>query len=391
LAAEAPAEARDRALCWHLVCGTLQHREELDFLIERLARRALGQVEPAVLEVLRLALFELRWGRTPAHAVVHQAVALARAAGQAHAAGFVNAVLRAHGRVEIALPELVSTNHPSWLLDRWVARYGRDAALAWARRDNEPAPLCIALHRESEVVRQALEAQGLILSPASAAGEPVDGLWWIGGPTGPVEDLPGAGRSFWVQDPAAAAVADLLGVQAGWRVLDACAAPGGKTLRLAHQGASVLAVDRAPARLDTVRQALALAGLEAELVCHDWTLGPLPTDGALAQFDGVLVDAPCTGLGTTRRHPEIRWRRREADLARSATLQLQILRTAAQHVAPGGVLVYAVCSPEPEEGEGVVTGFLTTAPGFVLERTWSSAPPRGDEDAFWGARIRRDR
>ncbi|MFH1469386.1 MAG: transcription antitermination factor NusB [Pseudomonadota bacterium] len=389
LATEAPADARDRALCWHLVCGTLQHRGELDFLIERLAKRPITRIEPLILDLLRMALFELRCGRAPAHAVVHQAVALARAGGQPWAAGFVNAVLRAHGRADISLPELASSNHPAWLLERWMARYGRDAALAWARRNNEPAPLCVALHRDPDGARRALEGQGLELVPATAAGEPIAGLWWIHGPTGPVEDLPGAGRDFWVQDPAAAAVVDLLDAEPGARVLDACAAPGGKTLRLASQGAEVLAVDRSPARLDTLRAALHQAGLGAEVALHDWTVGPLPGGEAPALFDGVLVDAPCTGLGTTRRHPEIRWRREEADLTRAAALQLRILLATARHVAPGGALVYAVCSPEPEEGEGVVADFLRERTGFALERTWSSAPPRGDEDAFWGARLRR--
>jgi 16S rRNA (cytosine967-C5)-methyltransferase len=180
-------------------------------------------------------------------------------------------------------------------------------------------------------------------------------------------------------------------VKPGAAVLDACAAPGGKTFRLASRGARVAAVDRDESRLDRIREGARRLGFDIETRAHDWTTGRIGSPKTAARlFDAVLVDAPCTGLGTVRRHPEIRWRRTEPDLYGAAALQERILTSAAQHVAPGGALVYAVCSPEPEEGEQVVDRFVAAHPAFEREATLSTAPPRDGEDAHFAARLRRN-
>ncbi|HCH66299.1 MAG TPA: hypothetical protein DFR83_26075, partial [Deltaproteobacteria bacterium] len=160
-------------------------------------------------------------------------------------------------------------------------------------------------------------------------------------------------------------------------VLDACAAPGGKTLRLATRGHSVQAVDLEPHRLSLVEEGSCRVGIADRITTreHDWLTGPLPCG---TQFAGVLVDAPCTALGIVRRHPEIRWRRLVSDPPAMAIRQREILKNAAVHVAEGGVLVYSVCSPLSEEGAGVVASL----DGFRTRHAWSSAPPVGDEDAF---------
>jgi 16S rRNA (cytosine967-C5)-methyltransferase len=168
-------------------------------------------------------------------------------------------------------------------------------------------------------------------------------------------------------------------------VLDACAAPGGKAFRLASRGATVLGVDLDEARLARVAEGARRLGLAVDLRVHDWEAGPPPD--LVAAFDVVVVDAPCSGLGTLRRHPEIRWRRQPEDLTRNAVRQGAILAAAASCLAPGGTLVYAVCSPEPEEGEAVVDAFLADRADLELDTRWTSVPPAGDEDAFQAARL----
>ncbi len=386
LQAEAPPPGRDRALAWHLASGTLQHQRELDWVIAASSKRPLESLDPTVHLLLRVALYELRHGKAPARAVVHQAVELCRALRLGRAAGFVNAVLRNQGRVGEPPPRAL-LNHPDWLLDRWEARLGKERCERWARRNNQPAPLTLALNGAQPELEAALREAGLEAREARAAGENVPGLLTLEGPTGPVTELPGAALgSWWVQDPAAAAVSDLLGCGPGWRVLDACAAPGGKTFRMLTQGATVVAADRSERRLATLRKGLERLRLQARTRVHDWLEGPMDD---LAAMDGVLVDAPCSGLGTTRRHPEIRWRRQPRDLVRNPEQQLAVLVSAAHHVRPGGVLVYAVCSGEPEEGPEVVRRFLDTQPEFTLDRSWTSAPPSEHEDAFQAARLLR--
>jgi 16S rRNA (cytosine967-C5)-methyltransferase len=386
LEAEAPPSGRDRALAWHLVSGVLQHRGEIDHILAASSKRPLGALDPAVVAVLRLAIYELRHGRAPARAVVHQAVELTRVEASRRATGFVNAVLRNQGRVGEP-PERVLLNHPDWLLERWSERYGVERAARWALRNNQPAPLCLASLDGPEALEAELLEAGLTPARADAGGRAIPGLRAVEGPVGQVGALSGIQQGrWWVQDPAAAAVADLVGCEPGWRVLDACAAPGGKTFRLLSQGGELVAVDRAPERLERMAGALRRLQLEARLVLHDWLEGPL---AGQELFDAVLVDAPCSGLGTLRRHPEIRWRRQPEDLVRNAARQLEILRACAPHVRPGGVLVYAVCSGEPEEGERVVEGFLSHAADFEVDDRFCSAPPVGDEDAFQAIRLLR--
>jgi len=362
---------RDRTLTWHLVLGVLRRQGRIDAALAPHVKRGLGRLDPGVRAVLRLGTFELHHSRTLDHAAVHQAVELARVLRMGRASGLVNAVLRKVSRSEV--PSDPYLDLPDWLKKRfadwpeWVGRLGT------------PSPVC-GVWRDADAPVDAVDG-----GPAQAAGAVVDGTFVVAPGEGSIADRPGfAEGAWWVMDPASVAVADLLheAVPAHSALLDACAAPGGKALRLATHQHPVLATDLESTRLARVDEAAQRVGVAVSTRVHDWLTGSIPD---VKQFDGVLVDAPCSALGIIRRHPEVRWRRLPSDPAAMAIRQRQILRNAAKHVAPGGALVYSVCSPLPEEGAAVATGL----DGFTLERSWSTAPPVGDEDGFQAFVLRR--
>ena len=370
----APEDPTDRALAWHLAFGVTRRRGALDKLVHQLAKRPVHTLDPEVLTALRVGLYELHFSRTPDHAAVDQAVRLCIALRAGRAKGFVNAILRrSQGR---RLDDRLTVNHPRWLVDRWRDRYGLHETSAWCRDNDSEPPLALALHPDRPV-----ELEGAV---GRAAGREVPGTLVVAG--GSPTRLPGFDEgAFWVMDPAAGATADLLEVRPGEEVLDACAAPGGKTLRLATAGARVLATDRDGQRLDRLRENLDRVGVDVELARVVWG----EEQGPDRSFDAALVDAPCTGLGTLRRHPEIRWLRRATDPAGMALIQAPILEAVAERVRPGGRLVYAVCSAEPEEGRDVVEAFLEDVPGWTLDTVLETAPPKDGEDAFYAARLSR--
>ena len=329
-----------------------------------------------VLDILRLGVYQMRHrDRLPAHAVVSDAVALTRLAGHTSAAGFVNAVLRRLATTTAATPPTDAAlaarrrrrarashafAHPAWLVARWTARLGVDAAIAWMRFDNEPAPLTLRA-LPSAGTREALAER------LASAGVSVDAdAMGAGGPRGHGGQPARPGErtgGFVVQDEASQVVGELAAAWPARRRLDVCAAPGGKTLALwaAGDGGLVVAGDRRPRRVRLLRETLARAGAGGiPIVQHD-AAGPLPYRDV---FDLVLVDAPCSGLGTLRREPDLKWRRVEAELASMAAVQARMLAHAARVVAPGGVLVYATCSSEPDENDAVADAFLAAHPAF---------------------------
>ncbi len=377
LAARLPEDRAERDLAWFLAYGVMRRRGHVDAALRELSARPLGAMDPAVRAALRVGAFELLYARTPKHAAVHQAVETVRALGAGRAHGMVNAVLR-----KLRAPEHLSRadelDHPAWLVDRWTDRYGAEATERWCAANAEPPPLFLV--RRDRSAPPPDDA-----APAEVGGRTLPGVWRV--PTGDPTTRPDfQAGGWWVQDAASVAVADLVPGGEGTRVLDACAAPGGKSFRLASRGLRVLATDRDARRLKLVDEGAKRLGLPVETRVLDWTR---PGHEALGTFEAVLVDAPCSGLGTVRRHPEIRWRRTEPDLLGAAALQERILGAAASHVAPGGALIYAVCSPEPEEGEAVIAQFLATHREFGVEERLSTAPPQAGEDAHFAVRMRR--
>jgi 16S rRNA (cytosine967-C5)-methyltransferase len=372
-------DERDRALAAEIVTGTLRWQRSLDHLIVHFAKRPLPKLDPEVVIVLRLSLYQiLHLDRVPAAAAVDDAVNLTRAARKPSAAGFVNAVLRSMLRQRHALPlpprpgEVVDRSsaldylgithsHPEWLVARWLDRHGFEATERWVRFNNDTPRLTLRANRllfTRDVVQAELAAEGVETEPTVFAP---DGLIVAAG--NPLR-APVAGR-FVVQDEASQLVALAMATQAGERVLDLCASPGGKATALAASvgDGSVTACDVRPARLQLLRDTVRASGATRVHIVRVPPSGELPFHRT---FDRVLVDAPCSGLGTVRRDPDIRWRRRESDLETLAREQLTLLTRAASVLKPGGRLVYATCSSEPEENEGVVDAFLAQRDDFRL-------------------------
>lgn len=373
-------DERDRSLAAEIVTGTLRWQRSFDHLIEHFAKRPLGRLDPDVTTILRLSLYQLlHLDRVPAAAVVDDAVDLTRGAKKTSAAGFVNAVLRAtlRQRHRLPLPPRPDANadhasqmaylgvthsHPDWLVARWLDRHGFDAAERWVRFNNETPRLTLranTLTARREEVAIALAADGidtevtryapngLVVTSGNPLRRSADGL-------------------FFVQDEASQLVTLAVGAQPAERVLDFCASPGGKSTAMAgdmRDTGILVACDVRPRRLALLDQTIRASGARHTHVVQVPPSGPLPFE---AVFDRVLVDAPCSGLGTIRRDPDIRWRRLESDLEALARGQLALLDRAADVVGAGGRLVYATCSSEPEENEHVVDAFLAGHPEFTI-------------------------
>ncbi len=407
-------DAEDRALCHELVLGVLRRRLWLDRVLARYAGRDPAALDSPVRRALRLGLYQLRFlTRTPAHAAVNESVQIIHAARLRSAAPLVNAVLRRATRepdydpaagIADALERIaVETSHPAWLVARWVGAFGETEAQAFARANNEPAPLAFRLNplrEKSGAVVERLRAAGAEVSASRVA----PGAWRVGQAGADaallLRVLAGEGAAY-MQDEASQLVAHVLDAREGERVLDACAAPGSKTTHIAtlmRDGGLVVAGDVHRHRLRVVGELAARQGLSIVRAVALDAEASLPF--APGSFDRVLVDAPCTGTGTLRHNPEIRWRITPDDIAELSSRQLRILSNAARAVRPGGRLVYSTCSVEPEENEGVAAQFLKASGDFVqvparpavrldgsgAARTW---PHREGADGFFVAAFER--
>ena len=376
--ARRPLPPRDVALATELVYGTLRWQRYLDWILAPHSRRRLASLDPRVRVLLRLTAYQVAFlARVPAFAAVNDAVTLAR--GAPGVAAYVNAVLRAFTRRsgaerEPPLPrdpvDALATrcSFPTWLAARWIARYGAGEAEALMRALNERPPLTVRANT-LRVTRDALAARlreeaSVVVRPTSLAPE---GLVTEGGGD------PGRWRAFAegacvVQDEGSMLVARLLRPAAGDVVADVCAAPGTKTSHLAQlmeDRGRVLAFDPQPARLGRVREAAGRLGVTIVEVTEGTVEALAPSRAGTC--DGVLVDAPCTNLGVLRRNPEVKWRRQPADVSAAAERQRPILGAAATLVRPGGRLVYATCSLEPEENDEVAREFLVAHPDFAVD------------------------
>src|SRR6185295_2720571 len=344
-------DPRDRAFGRLLLATTLRRLGEIDAVLGAMIERPLEGANAIGRQILRLGAAQLLFLGTPPHAAVDTSVRLVVDAGLPHLKGLANAVLRRVSRDGPALlgdRDPARLNTPQWLWESWTASYGEEATRAIAAAHLVEAPL--DLTPRSNAAFWAGRLEGEVLPTGTIRRE--------GG--GNVTELPGfAEGAWWVQDAAATLPARLLGEISGKRVADLCAAPGGKTLQLAAAGADVTAVDISNRRMARLGDNLARSGLFAELVTADaskWT----PTE----KFDAILLDAPCTGTGTLRRHPDIAWLKDEEDVARLTLAQDRLLLHALDLLKPGGTLVYAVCSLQEDEGPARIDSLLAHRPGL---------------------------
>ncbi len=412
--------ADDRALCYELVLGVLRWQLWLDHLIEHYAQRRAETLDAPVRQALRLGLYQLRFlERVPQSAAVNESVNLAKHARLASAASFINAVLRRATREPNYNPAAnifdpiqrlaVETSHPVELIERWSTHFGINETAAFARVNNEVPPVAFRFTFKTSATQQqgnqkagddvldGLRAAGGKLQPSMIAPS----AWRIEGAGARLRELAREGKVY-IQDEASQLIAHVLDARAGERVLDVCAAPGGKTTHIAahtNDEALIVAGDVYEHRLRTMRETCARQNVSCvRLAAFDATAGlPFPE----ASFDCVLVDAPCSGTGTLRRNPEIRWRIQNFDIANLAARQRLILANAAQMTRRGGRLLYSTCSIEPEENEAVIENFLSDNPGFAqiavdvpamlgtssgAARTW---PQRDGTDGFFIALFER--
>lgn len=362
----------DAALATELVMGVLRWQRLLDFLIERASHRRAADLDLEVLLALRLGIYQMRFlTRVPRAAAVNESVELVKAARKRSAAPFVNAVLRRTPRaaIEKLLPtdlpaaELLALrfSFPDWLVKRWIARFGESSTAMFLELQNRPARVIVSVPDLGRLVpvREALEVAGLTVEPAQMLRS---GFYIRGG--NPAQTPAFERGWFTIQDEASQMIPLLLDVRPGHRVLDLCAAPGGKTARLAQAAgtaANIVAADLYEHRLRSTRKFLARHSLaDVRLVALDATR-PLPFNSTFAR---ILVDAPCSGTGTLGRNPEIRYRLTPADLTELQAKQIAILTSALEHLAPGGKLVYSTCSLEPEENQAVVSAAMAARPGI---------------------------
>jgi 16S rRNA (cytosine967-C5)-methyltransferase len=418
-----PLATADRALATRLVYGTLAWQRTLDHSIASYSARPIAKLDAEVVVALRLGLFQMGFlDRVPDHAAVATSVDLV-AERASSAKGFVNALLRRAQREGLAPPPHspetsylgIALSHPDWLVRMWCEELGREETDALLEADNQAAPTCYRALGDRARLVDALREDGFDAVEAEYAKS----AFYV---AGPVLGIDGAV----VQGEASQLVVEMLDPQPGETVLDACAAPGGKTAAIAGRVVSgellagdvrdlradapvagargnVVACDPSPRAAERLRAAISSAGLRDAVTFHGCRAEKLPPDADA--FDRVLVDAPCSGLGTLRQHPEIRWRRTPDDLEDLAGRQRSILDAVAPRVKPGGTLVYSTCTIARTENDDVVTAFLSAHPGFERvprdalpaslrplcddDGTLRTFPHRHDIDGFFAVRLRR--
>ncbi|WP_027084227.1 16S rRNA (cytosine(967)-C(5))-methyltransferase RsmB [Cohnella panacarvi] len=393
----------DAGLATELAYGTIQRLNTIDYALSGRVKGWPNKVEPWVRALLRLSYYQLRWlTRVPAHAAVAEAVNIAKRRGHAGIAGLVNGVLRGIIRDGIATPlpsnlspaERISLehSHPEWLVQRWIDAYGEKTAEKICAANNEPPHASVRvnpLRSTRDELLAAMNESGLAVQPsrlsaqgivAEKAGNLVHTDWYSNG-------------GFTIQDESSMLVAAVANPQPGMKVLDCCAAPGGKSTHLAEllrNKGKVLANDVHFHKEALIQQQAGRLGLTCvETMVSDAL--ELPERLHESSFDVVLLDAPCSGFGVIRRKPEIKWNKTQEDVESLAELQRRLLDRVQSLVKPGGTLVYSTCTIAPEENERTIERFLSDNPSFKLDANWPEeviAPLRATEnvpESFKGA------
>ena len=403
------AGARERGWIRKLVYGTVRLQGRLDHVLARFSSRPPGELDPGVRAVLRMGAYQiLEMDAVPAYAAVSESVALVKAGDGRAAAGLVNAVLRRIAREGVPESSFPSPDndlegyltswgsHPAWLVRRWLANFGPSEARALVEANNREPEIClrpigVPVARAARVLAEAGLCDPLEGTASAGSGQ----VSWIRLLRGADPGAALAAVPAVIQDPAASLVTDYVSPPAGSLVADLCAAPGGKALGLSALAGRVVAADRSALRLARLVEGAKRIGAPVRAIAADARFPPLRT------ADVVLVDAPCSGTGTIRRHPDARWRLQEGDIGKLAEVQRAILRGAASVVPRGGLLVYATCALEPEENRSQVKQFLARHPDFRIEPAdipdrfldargcLSVFPQENGFDGAYAARLRR--
>jgi len=384
LLANADLTPSDRAFALELFYGVLRNLTLLDFWIDRLRS---SHIETSVRDFLRLGLYQFFLLKTPEHAAVHETVGMASKKQRP----IINAVLRAATRQRNELLAqadaqslLVRTSHPQFLVERWQQRFGAECTEELCKWNNRPAPIYARINRiktDSETFLQ------LYAESRPLPGNP-DFVEFNTFPTAALDS-----RHCYIQDPSTTIACHLLDPKPGERILDACAAPGGKTAYLAQlmqNRGVIVACDRDGERLQILKNNVGRLGATiVRAVRHDWTRNHAPEEIlSTAPFDRILLDAPCTNTGVMRRRIDVRWRLRPEDFSRMSNEQFVISRVVLRLMKPGGILVYSTCSLEREENEQVVRRLVAALPALGLEAEKTSLPFREGFDGAFAAKLR---
>jgi 16S rRNA (cytosine967-C5)-methyltransferase len=409
----------DRAFLTELTYGVIRWREKLDWVIRHFSKISFAKIELETLNILRLGLYQILFmSRTPSSAAVNESAELAKRIRGKGGAGFVNAVLRSciRQKDEIRYPDMaedpalhlsVVESHPLWLVQRWVKEMGTEEVLKICKFNNQISPLTLRTNTlkigRKDLIRK-LEEEKLKPLPTTFSEE---GILLQDPP--PTSELPFIKEGlFIIQDEASELVTFILDPKPGERILDACAAPGGKTTHMAqrmeNQG-EIYALDLSEGKLDLVEEMCQRLGIKIVKTTKGDAVKSLPILQGV-KFDRILADVPCSGFGTVRRNPDLKWRRKEKDIGRLSELQFAILNNLSAYVKEGGVLIFSTCTVFHEENEDVVEKFLRGRPEFKIDGIdevlreklrpflqngyFKTFPPKNEMDGFFVARLRKE-
>jgi len=410
----------DRAFLTELTYGTLRWREKLDWVIRHLSKVPFEKVEPKIINLLRLGIYQLLFlTRTPASAAVNESVEIAKTLRGKGGAGFVNGILRSLIRQKEEIPYpggdedpafhlSVVQSYPLWLTRRWVKEIGPEEARKVAEFNNRRSVLTLrvnSLKIDRETLFEKLREKGLRPHPTSFSEEGI----LVEDPP-PTSELPFMKEGLYIlQDEASQLVTNLLDPKPGERILDACAAPGGKTTHIAQRMGNkgeIDALDLTREKLDRIEEACQRLEIKIIKTIKGDASRPLPFSQEM-KFDRILADVPCSGFGTLRKNPDLKWRRGEEDIQRLSELQFSILKNLSDYLREEGILVYSTCTLFHEENEDVIERFLIDHPEFHLDPMpsilpercqpftekgyFKTFPPKDEMDGFFAARLIRKR